>query len=106
MRPDIFDVKKSVHLKLKKETHIALREKLVRHGVSIQDLFQHYAEIIIEDSPRSERIIQKIVNKKIKDLLEKKKNNRKNLPIGDLDSETLYNLLEEADKKEYKEDEE
>ena len=89
-----------MHIKLPKELHATLREKLFRHNVTMQDLFQDYAEVIAEDSSRAERAVQKIVNKKLRAIIEgdvKKKEN-KGLMMGELDSNTLYNLLEEAEK--------
>ena len=100
MRNDIFESRKCVHIKLPKELHATLREKLFRHNVTMQDLFQDYAEVIAEDSSRAERAVQKIVNKKLRAIIEgdvKKKEN-KGLMMGELDSNTLYNLLEEAEK--------
>jgi hypothetical protein len=65
----------------------------------MQDLFQDYAEYIVEDN-RSEKNIQKIVSKKLKAYIENdvKKKQVKGLMMGELDSNTLYNLLEEAQK--------
>jgi len=99
MRHDIFESRKCVHIKLPKELHASLREKLFSHNVTMQDLFQDYAEYIVEDN-RSEKNIQKIVSKKLKAYIENdvKKKQVKGLMMGELDSNTLYNLLEEAQK--------
>jgi len=66
----------------------------------MQDLFQDYAESIAEDASRADRVIQKIVSRKLKAFIEgdSKKKENKGLMMGELDSNTLYNLLEEAEK--------
>lgn len=100
MRHDIFESRKCVHIKLPKEIHASLREKLFRHNITMQDLFQDYAESIADDSIRAEKTIQRLVSKKIKSIIESdvKKRENKGLIMGELDSNTLYNLLEEAEK--------
>lgn len=100
MRHDIFESRKCVHIKLPKEIHATLREKLFRHNVTMQDLFQDYAEIISEDNARAEKTIQRLVGKKMRSMIEgdSKKRENKGLMMSELDSNTLYNLLEEAEK--------
>ena len=96
MRYDIFSGKKSVHVKLTKETHAALREKLFRHGMTMQDLFQEAAEMVLQDTASADKLIQRIFKKKMTSTLEKlDKKNRHSM--GQFDSETLYNLLEAQD---------
>jgi hypothetical protein len=66
----------------------------------MQELFEDYSEILAEDSPRSEKIIQRVVSKKLKALIEGgKKRESKALIMSELDSDTLYNLLEEAERR-------
>lgn len=96
MRTDVFFNKKSVHVKLTRETHTLLREKLFRHGITMQDLFQEAAEMAVSDGIRSDKLLEKIAKKKLLASLQKIDNNQKTV-IGDLDSEMLYNLLEETD---------
>ena len=91
MRSDLFQRRKSIHVKLTKEVHTALREKLFRHGITMQDVFQDCAEAILMDDRRSAMMISRIVEKKLKAELTR---SRTVEPMGDMDSETLYNLLE------------
>lgn len=94
MRTDIFFNRKSVHVKLSRETHTFLREKLFKHGITMQDLFQEAAELAISDSVKSEKFLEKIAKKKLLSSLEKLDKNQK---IVDINSEILYNLLEDSD---------
>jgi hypothetical protein len=100
LRSDLFDAKKSVHIKLKKDLHTALRERLFKHNLTMQDIFQDLAESLVADSSRCEKLIQKIVTKKLKKILEGRTPHKesKKMILGELDSDTLYSLLEEKEK--------
>ena len=98
MRSDIFFIRKSVHIKLLKDSHTALREKLFKHGVTMQDLFEDYADILVSDTAKAEKIIERITIKKIKSMIEGKRSENR-LVMGELDSDTLYNLIEASEKK-------
>lgn len=99
MRHDLFFHKKSVHVKLTKEVHTALREKLFRHGITMQDLFHEAAEMVLLEGPKADRLLEKISKKKLLSALEKV-NRHQNMQLGELDSDTLYNLLEDSNDDE------
>lgn len=96
MRHDIFQDRKSIHIKLSKEAHAALREKLFKCGLTMQDVFEELADIVLSDSSRADRLIHSIVKKKIKEQIDGVKKNDKRRPIDEFDAETLYNLIEEG----------
>jgi len=98
VRNDLFQNKKSVHINLSKEVHTALREKLFRHNITMQDLFQEAADLILQDGSAAERLIQRISKRKMMTSLQRldKKNNSQ---MGQFDAETLYNLLEAQDDR-------
>lgn len=102
MRSDLFQSRKCVHIKIPKEVHATLREKMFKHNLTMQELFSDYAETMAEDSMKAERTFERLVSKRIKAMLEDAKANRKKqikgLMMGELDSNTLYSLLEEAEK--------
>lgn len=100
MRTDAFFGKKSVHVKLTKEVHTLLREKLFRYGITMQDLFQEAAEQAVHEGVRSEKLLEKISKKKLLASLEKM-NQTKISSSGEIDSETMYNLLEGSDDDEF-----
>ena len=99
MRHDLFFHKKSVHVKLTKEVHTSLREKLFRHGITMQDLFQEAAEMVLVEGPKSEKLLEKISKKKLLETVGKI-NRSQSMQLGELDSDTLYNLLEDSDDDE------
>lgn len=99
MKNDLFFGRKSVHVKLTKEVHASLREKLFRYGITMQDLFNEAAESAVLDGPRSDKLLQRIAKKKVMASLDK--THRSYLKqAGELDSEMLYNLLEDTNDSE------
>ena len=101
MRNDIFQSRKTVHIKIPKEVHATLREKMFKHNLTMQDVFQDLAEVLVSDPSRCEKLVQKIVTKKLKRILEGRTPHKesKKMIMGELDSDTLYSLLEENEKK-------
>lgn len=99
MRQDLFRHRKSIHIKLDKETHAALRQTLFAHSVTMQDIFEEFAEILLKDEKRAKVVIARVVEKKLKAELDGLKNKKQtSRPMGEMDSETLYNLLERNEK--------
>lgn len=99
MSHDAFFGRKSVHVKLTKEVHTLLREKLFRYGVTMQDLFQEAAEMAVNEGTRSEKMLEKIARKKLLASLEKPVKDQ-NSSFAKIDSEMMYNLLEETNDNE------
>jgi hypothetical protein len=65
----------------------------------MQDLFQEAAEMILMEGPKSEKLLEKISKKKLLASVEKI-NRSQSMQLGELDSDTLYNLLEDSDDDE------
>ena len=63
---DIFVDKKSIHFKLDRNVHFALRAKLFKHNVTMQELFDEVARLVASDTARGQTIIESIVNKRLK----------------------------------------
>jgi hypothetical protein len=100
MRTDLFEDRKCVHVKLNKELHFALRSKLFKHNISMQDLFDECARIIVSESIRGQSIINAIVNRKLEEQISGVKAKDKRNTMGELDSETLYNMINSTEEKE------
>lgn len=94
MRQDLFQRRKSVHVKLTKESHTALREMLFKHSVTMQDVFQEFIDEILKDEKKASRIIARVVEKKLMAEIRRSENGLQ--PMGEYDSDTLYNLLERS----------
>lgn len=99
MRSDLFTDRKSVHFKISKEVHFALRAKLFKHNISMQELFDEFAHIIVTDAPRGQSIIETVVNKKIKQITGKSPKKKKRESFGEFDSETLYSMINDSGDK-------
>lgn len=96
MRHDIFQDRKSIHIKLTKESHAALREKLFKFGLTMQDVFEELAALVLSDNSRADRLIQSIIKKKLREQIEGPKKTSKRRPMDEFDADTLYNLIEEG----------
>jgi len=97
MRSDLFDERKCVHIKISKEVHFALRSKLFKHNISMQELFDEFARVVATESPKGQFFVDAVVNKKLKNALEGKKKKRDSL--GEFDSETLYSMISSSKEK-------
>ena len=93
---DIFVDKKSIHLKLDRNVHFALRAKLFKHNVTMQELFDEVARLVATDAARGQTIIESIITKKIKKVLSTNSSvvkRKKKESFSDLDSDALYNMI-------------
>lgn len=97
---DIFVDKKSIHFKLDKELHYALRAKLFKHNITMQELFDEFARLVATDTARGQTIIESIINKKVKKVLggSTRAKRKKKESFNELDSETLYNMINGPDE--------
>lgn len=108
IRTDILGDKKCVHLKLTKETHLKLREKLFAYNISLQSVFDEFARLIVENDKRAIKIIEELVVSKALESLEKpvKRYTNKSETIQEIDHNTLYNMItmENAKRKKKNDD--
>jgi len=98
MRTDLFSDRKCVHFKIDKEVHFALRAKLFKHNISMQELFDEFARLVASDTAKGQSIIESIVNRKVRQALAGQKPRKRKETIGELDSETLYNIINSGEK--------
>jgi hypothetical protein len=96
MRADILQTKKCVHVKLEKETHAGLRAALFRRGLSMQEIFEEFARLIVNEDGKALRMLDKFAAKKVKLKLQGiyRKHDKQ---LGEFDADTLYSLIEAAD---------
>lgn len=98
MRSDILLDKKCIHVKLDKDTHSALRAKLFKHNVTMQDLFEECARMVATETTRGQSIVDSIVTRKINEAISGTKK-KKEIIVSDMDADTLYSMIN-ASKKE------
>jgi hypothetical protein len=101
IRTDILHDKKCIHVKLKKDTHLRLREKLFAYQLSIQAVFDEFANLIVNDEKRAMKILEDLAVKRAKAELEKPVRSHAGSKerIDELDHNTLYNMINASDKK-------
>lgn len=102
IRTDILHDRKCIHVKLKKDVHLKLRERLFQHQLSMQSIFDEFSRLIVNNDKRAMKIIEDLVLRRAQEQLEKpiKKSttyNREN--IGELDHNTLYNMISADESK-------
>jgi hypothetical protein len=99
MRFDTFVDKKSIHFKLDKDVHLALRAKLFKYNISMQELFDEFANLVVTDVPKARSIVESILNKRMKSVLsgEKKRKKKKREVFNEVDTDTLYNMINESE---------
>lgn len=95
MRTDLLVDKKCVHFKISKEVHHALRSKLFKHNISLQELFEEFASSVANDTNRGLSYIDSVVNRKVKEALGTAKKKKK-VGMGELDSDTLYSIINQS----------
>jgi hypothetical protein len=95
MRHDLFQDRKCVHIKLEKETHAAFRAYLFKRGISMQEAFDEFAKQVAEGLRSGTSIVEAVSRRKLKDAIEGRssKRRRKDKSFGELDSESLYHLI-------------
>jgi len=106
-RPDIFKKKKGVHVQLDKDTHAHFRKELFTAGLSMQEAFEYFAQLVAVGDHRVKRLLESYMTNKIRQEIEGTKSPpRRELPnFGELDSEKLYSLINEVDDLVKEEDE-
>lgn len=97
MRADILQDKKCVHIKLDKQVHLALRSKLFHHDISMQEVFDAFAKLLVSEDARANRILEQVIIQKVKDAIEGKPKKQKDSSINELDHSVLYDLISDKD---------
>ena len=84
-----------MHVKLEKETHAAFRTRLFTHNLSMQEVFDAFAKLVVGGDSRATRIIEDIVVKKVEAQVNGKiKRRRKKNHVSENDRDVLYNMIE------------
>lgn len=97
IKPDLFQNRKGVHIKLDKSTHAALRTKLFLHNITMQDFFNEFAKAYVSGDHRATRIIDNMVLRNVQFHIEGKKEQRNERRISEIDTNTLYDLISSDD---------
>ncbi len=80
-----FQAKKSIHIKLSKDTHSKFRIACFQSGLSMQSVLQEFAERIVAQDPDAIDMIE--------DLVMRGRKKEINL-LSDLDASSIYDTIE------------
>jgi len=94
----MFEDRKSIHIKLSKDVHFALRAKLFKHNISMQELFDEFARMVATDMPKGQAVLNSIIGRKTKSVLSSPSKKKKE-PIRNFDADVLYDLINGTDDK-------
>ena len=102
IRTDILHDRKCIHVKLKKDVHLRLREKLFGYQLSIQSVFDEFASLIVFEDRRAIKMLEELAIKRAQAELEKplRKFAGSRERVDELDHNTLYNMINAEDKRE------
>jgi hypothetical protein len=106
IHPDIFQDRKCIHVKLKKETHTEFKIILFKKGISMQEAFEEFAVQAISDTSSGRKILNAVAKRKLEEQINGKKKSKNRIPprMSELDVETLYEVINGENQKEYEDD--
>lgn len=81
-----FDHRKSIHVKLLTETHGAFRIELIKKKLSMQEVFEDFAQRVVRGDGFAHRVLDTIARKKRERHIEK---------LSDTDAESIFDAIED-----------
>ncbi len=82
-----FDHRKSIHVKLLTETHAAFRIELIRKKLSMQEVFEDFAQRVVRGDGFAHRVLDTIARKKRERHIER---------LSDTDAESIFDAIEDT----------
>ena len=82
-----FDRRKSIHVKLYTETHAALRVELMKKKLSMQEVFEAFAQRVVAGDGFAHRVLDTISRRKRDKEIEK---------LSETDVESLFDAIEDS----------
>jgi len=99
IRTDVFVDRKGIHVKLDKDVHAGLRSRLFYHNLSMQEVFNYFAKLIVSDDPRAIRLVEALVSQRLKEQLGELTKKRRSRQLNELDSDAVYNMIESPEEQ-------
>lgn len=106
IHPDIFQDRKCIHVKLKKETHAEFKVICFRKGMSMQEAFEEFATQAVANTSSGRKILNAIAKRKIDEQLNGTKKTYPRVPprMNELDVETLYEVINGSEQGDNEDD--
>ncbi len=95
VRTDLFQDRKGVHIKVDKAVHAALRAQMFRYNISMQEVFNEFANLIVNEHGPALRIVENLVMRKVREKIEGKATKRHCDNVSEMDHDVLYQLIDE-----------
>jgi hypothetical protein len=86
-------------VKLDKDVHFQLKVILFKYDLSIQEILEAFVEDLILEQPRAMSFLSDLVKTKVKRRLEPIRYDPKDRSVPDFDTDALYDLIAEREKK-------
>lgn len=83
-RPPEADIRRGVHFKLLPETHACLRVLCLRRGISMQELIEELAQLVVNEDPLVQTIVDNLVERKKSRYFER---------LSATDAESLFDVI-------------
>ena len=81
-----FDHRKSIHVKLLTETHAAFRIELIKKKLSMQEVFEDFAQRVVRGDGFAHRVLDTIARKKRDRHIER---------LSETDAESIFDAIED-----------
>ena len=81
-----FDRRKSIHVKLYTETHAAFRIELIKKKLSMQEVFEDFAQRVVRGDGFAHRVLDTVAKRKRERHIEK---------LSDTDAESIFDAIED-----------
>ena len=93
LRQDLFKEKKDIHIKLNKEVHTALRTLCLHRGLTMQDIFCEFAELLVTGDKKASGFVDTFILKKLNKTKKPQYKSKKIQVFSEPDKESLYDLI-------------
>jgi len=80
------DHRKSIHVKLLTETHAAFRIELIKKKLSMQEVFEDFAQRVVRGDGFAHRVLDTVAKRKRERHIEK---------LSDTDAESIFDAIED-----------
>jgi len=84
-----FDRRKSIHIKLYTETHAGLRVELLKKKLSMQEVFEDFAQRVVAQDGFAHRVLDTLARRKRDKQIEK---------LSQTDVESLFDAIEDGQR--------
>ena len=83
-----FDLRKGVHVKLLPDTHAGFRMAVMKKGLSMQEVFEEFAQRVISEDRMTQNLLEDLVARKRDKIMEK---------LTATDAESIFDIIEMED---------